>query len=91
MKMQCATIPSILEQKLFGTPITYAPWSAYKVREELPDVQVNHNGSILDCRVAGRLNSYATVFSSTGSAFPRWQFSWEAIANSLNSGRPLNG
>jgi hypothetical protein len=87
MKMQRVTIPSVLEQKLCGTPITYEPWSAETVRQDLPDVKVKLDGRILDCRTCGRLNEFATVFVH-GYAM-QWQFSWHAIAHSLNSGRPL--
>jgi len=90
-KMQRVTVPTVLEQKLFGTPITYSPHTAGSCREDLPAVRVKvDDGRIFDCQTCGRLNEFATVFVH-GYAFPNWQFSWQAIADSLNTGRPLNG
>lgn len=96
------TVPTVLEQKLFGTQITREPWTAETVRQGLPNVQVRYSGilpkangtkeivstpQVITCGVCGRLNQFATVFVH-GYAL-RWEFSWEAIAHSLKTGKPL--
>jgi hypothetical protein len=89
-KMQRVTVPTTLEQRLFGTPITYSAHTAESVRQDLPAVQVKVGRKVVDAMVCGRLNQYATVFVH-GYAHPQWTFSWDAIAHSLNSGKPLDG
>jgi hypothetical protein len=86
-KMQRVVVPTVLEQLLTGTPITYSPWTAETVRKDLPEVQVNLNGRVMACMVCGRLNEFATVFIHGYAT--QWQFSWSAIARSLNTGKPL--
>ena len=98
------TIPSNLDVMLAGATITREPWTAQTVRQDLPDVRVKVDtvcfrdnpawakptGRIMTGQVRGRLYEFATV-SIYGYAYPQWQFSWESIANSLNSGKPLEG
>jgi len=98
------TVPTNLEIAL-GAKITREPWTAETVRQDLPDVRVKTSAqawgvltgtawapreAIVICIVRGRLQEFATV-SVHGYAYPQWQFSWEAIAHSLNSGNPLDG
>jgi hypothetical protein len=73
-------------------------WTAQRVRDELPDVDVKIGKKVLRARLSGRLNAFATV-SVTNSGTPRrgwqlfmdWHFSWDTIARCLNSGKPLIG
>lgn len=70
-------------------------WTIARVKSELPDVRLQIGRKIVSARLSGRLNQFATV--STTNDFPRrgvplfadWEFSWETIARSLNSGRAL--
>ena len=57
------------------------------VREYLPDLKIKINGEVKDARVCGRLNQFGTVYlhGYAGS----WEFTWDAIAHSLNSRKPL--
>lgn len=87
MKKQRVTVPTVLEQQLLGTPITYSKWTADSVREDLPDVRVKVMGEVKDARVCGRLNQFAMVYLHGYPA--SWEFSWDAVAHSLNSGKPL--
>jgi hypothetical protein len=77
---------------------TAQTWTPASVRRELPEVPVRLGKKILTARVTGRLNPFATVtvYNQTigkAPAAPLWidqAFSWHAIANALNTGRPLN-
>ena len=86
---------------VFGEPNS-RPWTPADVREYLPDVKVRFSGvlplsngtkqtinvpQVIDCITCGRLNEFATV-RVHGYALS-WQFSWDAIARSLNTGKPL--
>ena len=72
-------------------------WTSKTVREELPFVRVRvAKRRIIDCRVTGRLNDFASVspldphINYCGlPMFPTWSFAWDTIANSLNNGKPL--
>ncbi len=63
-------------------------WTAERVKEELPNVSVlveSHN--LARGWVHGRSLDFAEVFlPSDGRHF---QFAWDTIAKSLNSGKPL--
>lgn len=64
-------------------------WTAEKVRAELPDVKVRttRKGQPVTAVVRGRFNSFATVgIVETAIAA---EFTWDAVAASLNSGKPL--
>jgi hypothetical protein len=61
-------------------------WTAAKVREELPDVQVKVGKVIYNARVRGRKNQFATIF--WGPSYSA-EFAWQTIANCLNNNRPL--
>jgi hypothetical protein len=61
-------------------------WTATKVREELPDVQVKVGKTVYAAKVRGRKNAFASVlWGQTSSA----EFAWQTIANCLNNERPL--
>lgn len=76
-------------------------WSASKVRSMLPSVEVQFGKARLMGRVTGRANRLATVtVDYIGN--PGWKrltpgtdpwrdfhYTWEAIAESLNTGKPL--
>ena len=74
------------------------PWTIATVKRDLPSVSIRIvKGKIVTGRVSGRLNQFATVsvpntgtLHSNSIIFADGQFSWEAIAHSLNSGKPLN-
>lgn len=59
-----------------------------EARNLLPDVNVLIDGEIRQCRTAGRLNKFATVYQTdTGTS---WEFSWEAVARAISKGYILN-
>lgn len=58
------------------------------VKETLPKVQVKVDGKIITANVSGRRNRFATVW--TKQNMDGWEFAWQTIVNSLNSGKPLN-
>lgn len=93
MKMQRLIVPTVLEQKLFGTQVTREEWTAKTVRQDLPDVQVKFMQAgkpvVITCIVSGRKETYATVRPFSNGSAMSWSFSWDAIARSLNTGRPL--
>jgi hypothetical protein len=61
-------------------------WTAAKVRDELPDVQVKVGKTVYTGKVRGRKNAFAGVhWGPTSSA----EWAWQTIANALNNGRPL--
>lgn len=71
-------------------------WTAERVKRELPCVKMRVSKSkVVDGRLSGRLNAVATVTIHNGLGIgtnPPWvdfHFAWEAIAYSLNSGKPL--
>lgn len=77
-------------------------WTAARVREELPDVQVKIGRKVVQGRVSGRLNQFATVSVTNGSTSKRfpsfgshapifmdWSVAWDTIAHSLNTGKAL--
>lgn len=58
------------------------------VRQNLPKVQVKlDNGKIITANISGRKCAFATVW--TKNNHEGWQFSWQAIVNSLNNEKPL--
>jgi hypothetical protein len=59
-----------------------------KVKELLPNVRLNINGNIITCRTGGRLNKYATLFSTTTHQAV-CTASWETITNCLNTNNPI--
>lgn len=65
-------------------------WTVQRVKDELPDVMVRVGGrkaQPVKAVVRGRLNRFATVgFLDSALAV---ECSWDAVANSLNSGQPL--
>jgi hypothetical protein len=71
-------------------------WSVADVKSELPMVRVRvGKRNIIDAKVSGRLNEFASVSWANPSPvkgsdlFPTFHFAWETIAHSLNTGRPL--
>ncbi len=70
-------------------------WTIEKVKEELPKVKVKIGGERLDGEVNGRLLPFAKVSvwfppdKVRKGFYVDWEFSWQAIVNSLNSGEPL--
>ena len=71
-------------------------WTARRVREELPDVQVMFRKlgvpCYIHCVVRGRKNRFATVRPfHIGSWSVSWEFAWDTIAHSMNTGEALRG
>ena len=67
-------------------------WTAESAKEQLPMVKVDYGkGIILDAHTCGRMNDFCKVwFRGLGNGeIVEASFSWEAIANSLNSNKPL--
>ena len=68
-------------------------WTIATVKAELPSVRVRiAKGKIVDGRLSGRLNEFATVccgWSTAGRDWVDFQFSWATIARALNENRPL--
>ena len=88
-KMQRLINPTVLEQKLFGATVTREAWTPATVREDLPDVTVRFRGREVQCITFGRQCDFARVQLQGARDVPAWEFSWDAIARSLNTGRPL--
>lgn len=64
--------------------------TAEQVREILPDIVVcPMPGVLLDCRVIGRANSFATVTPIKVDGCGSWNFSWAAIARAITDGNIL--
>ncbi len=76
-----------LKSRVILPPI-HGNWTGADVREYLPDVLLVHNARVVNARVCGRLNQFATVFIH-GYHYS-WQFAWDTIAHSINTGKPLN-
>lgn len=64
-------------------------WTPEMVQEKLPNVQVKMiDGTIVDAIVRGRQGKFATVtWLAMGVNLGEW--TWQAIANAMNGGRPL--
>lgn len=75
-------------------------WTKELVKEHLPDIPVKlPNGEVIQARVTGRKNSMATVtvdymrskarhlkdFRADGIPWADCHYSWEVLANALNS------
>lgn len=67
------------------------------VKRDLPSVKVRIGKKIMWAKVSGRLCLYACVTvngewsHALGSAWRDFHFSWEAVTQSVNTGKPLNG
>lgn len=70
------------------------PWTVARVKTERPSVTVRHAGREYQGRVTGvetyALGTYArvTIFRRADD-WQTWEWSWSAVARSLNSGKPL--
>lgn len=59
------------------------------IKSGLPEVQVNltETKKSVTCRTAGRKGAFCQVYNPvTGQS---WEFTWEAVARSINNGTPL--
>lgn len=69
-------------------------WTPETVKSQLPNVDVRFISAgmpiTISCVVRGRKNKFATVAPYEFGSATAWEFSWQAIANSLNSGKPLS-
>lgn len=68
-------------------------WTPQRVKLELPNVLVIHNGRKQTGTLSGRLNKFATVSIGYSTVLPRgwidYSFAWQTIATALNHKRPL--
>jgi hypothetical protein len=93
--MQFFRIASTYAEKRQENPL----YTVDNVKESLPDVQIRISNEltndVVTAKVTGRKNPVATVSVSPAtlavSEWRDWQFSWEAVVHSLNTGEPLNG
>lgn len=60
-------------------------WTIERVKEELPDIDIDLNGKIEKARISGRKEKFATVTTGDHS----FQYAWSTITNVLNEKRPL--
>lgn len=57
-----------------------------EVKEMLPDVKVRlSTGKVVKASVRGRMNKFASVFTSEGS----YKFSWLAVTRAINGNHAL--
>ena len=68
--------------------IPAVPWTAARARGEHPDVTVRHAGREYQGRRTGKKFARVTI-SRSPTDWQSWEWSWAAIAHSLNSGKPL--
>lgn len=57
------------------------------VKAELPNVQIKIGKQIVTANVIGRKMPFARVWNRDN--MDGWEFSWQAIVNSLNNDTPL--
>ena len=65
------------------------PWTAARARAEHPEVTVRHAGREYQGRVTGRGDCARVTIWRGPQDWQTWEWSWSAIARSLNSGMPL--
>lgn len=68
-------------------PTNETPWTADRVKDELPDITVTFSGKVYDGVVVGRLNKFASVYA--GGSIAPVEVAWETIADCLNKGVPI--
>lgn len=81
--------PSLTES---GTARKTVDLTIAQVKEQLPDVVVNVNGQLLCGSVRGRKLPFAHVWITSPDSLlgiGTLEYTWEAIAHSLNAGTPL--
>jgi len=64
-----------------------------EIKDFLPKVKVRLNGKTFEATTSGRENGFCavTVFKPfPGIPFQSWEFSWEAIARSINEKTSLS-
>ena len=65
------------------------PWTCARVKAERPDVTVCHCGMLYRGAVTGNdARAHVTIRRSYDD-WQTWEWSWAAVARSLNSGKPL--
>jgi hypothetical protein len=62
-------------------------WTVASVKNELPDVKVNHNGNISFWRVRGRQNQFAGLYNPITD--DHIEAAWETVVNVLNNGKAI--
>lgn len=68
--------------------IPAAPWTAARAKTERPDVTVRHAGREYPGLVTGGRFARVTIWRGPQD-WQVWEWSWPALARSLNSGKPL--
>lgn len=66
---------------------TQTEWTAARVREELPKISCLADGKKIVGTISGRCNKWATVHLDGMQPGNGYMFSWDTLANCLNSGR----
>lgn len=59
------------------------------VKNQLPDVKIKFAGKIHSARIAGRENKFATVWFRIDGDLIDFEYSWNAILHSVQTGNPL--
>jgi len=64
----------------------YEPLTIDMIKAYLPDVRLRVGcGKVVEARVTGRQNSYATVYAKVPFGEPSYYFSWEAVVRAVNN------
>ena len=72
-------------------PCHAGQWTAQRVKEELPDVDILVDGRVYHMIVRGRQLPFAHVQPFDVGSAVVYEFSWQTIADCLNKGVPLRG
>jgi len=60
-----------------------------KIRETLPMVKIKIGKNIYEACTSGRLNAFCTVFLRINGIDVSYEYSWQAIARHIETGKPL--
>lgn len=64
-------------------------WTVQRVKDELPIVQVKVDGRVYEMGVYGRQLRFPSVRPFEYGSAVSYEFAWETIVHSLNTGKPL--
>ena len=74
-----------------GCPCHIGQWTAQRVKDELPDVDILVDNKLYRMIVRGRQLPFAHVQPFDVGSAVVYEFSWQTIADCLNKGVPLRG
>lgn len=57
-------------------------------KRDLPQIKIKIGEEVITANISGRKKQFATVWTKDNQE--GWEFSWQIITWTLNSGRPLN-